>query len=206
MRKDLRKGDGCARICLQCAPRRAAHLMKWLRHPPLGRHQRQRRHRQPQSDNSCPSAAFSTAHLESWRRLRVHRPLQQRSCTPPWQAHRHRFYKKGPTTQSSISRARHQGRLRVSISKGKTSSICQVYDAPILPHAVGEIKAKGSRNLGKQLSSSCCNTSLPSPAAMASRQGSKWTPEAPVTRHCSPAADVMPLALPKWPQQSHAGV
>lgn len=38
-------------------------------------------------------------------------------------------------------------------------------------------------------------TSRPSPAAIASKQGSGITPSAPAfVRHCSPTADVMPLA------------
>jgi hypothetical protein len=50
-----------------------------------------------------------------------------------------------------------------------------------------------ARNTIARRSSSNCMISLPSPAAMASKHGSKVMPEPVVTRHCSPAGDVMPL-------------
>jgi len=74
-------------------------------------------------------------------------------------------------------------------------SVCHADNLPTLATGISKNRPAIAHNTIERRSSSNCMISLliPSPAAMASKHGSKVMPEPVVTRHCSPHGDVMPL-------------
>ena len=100
---------------------------------------------------------------------------------------------------------------RVSINKRDASIVSHARDLPIL-HRTGGMRwmptpTEAARDApgqagARSLSSSI--TSRPSPAAIASKHGSKLTPAAPDTRHSSPSPDVIPLQRTAWCSRTDA--
>jgi hypothetical protein len=83
--------------------------------------------------------------------------------------------------------------LRVAIKKRNASAVRSADNLPTLAPGMCKNRPAIAHNTTERRSSSNCMISLPSPAAMASKHGSKVMPEPVVTRHCSPPGDVMPL-------------